>query len=41
MADSASANNFLRPNTCVPMPDVLKLNGYATAQCGESHKVPV
>jgi arylsulfatase A-like enzyme len=29
------------PNTCAPLPKTLKLNGYATAQFGKCHEVPV
>jgi arylsulfatase len=41
MATSAPGNNSLRPNTCAPLAEVLKLNGYATAQFGKCHEVPV
>ena len=30
-----------RPNTCAPLAETLKLNGYATAQFGKCHEVPV
>jgi hypothetical protein len=41
MATSAPGNNSLRPNSCAPLAEVLKLNGYATAQFGKCHEVPV
>ncbi len=41
MATSAPGASSVRPNTCVPLPDVLRLNGYATAQFGKCHEVPV
>ena len=41
MATSAPGNNSLRPNTCAPLAEVLKLNGYATAQFGKCHELPV
>ena len=31
----------MRPNTCAPLPEILKLNGYATAHLGKCHEVPV
>ena len=40
-ATSAPGNNTLRPNTAAPLADVLKLNGYSTAQFGKCHEVPV
>ena len=30
-----------RPNPCAPLAETLKLNGYATAQFGKCHEVPV
>src|SRR6187455_1907815 len=30
-----------RPNHCAPLAEVLKLNGYSTAQFGKCHEVPV
>jgi arylsulfatase A-like enzyme len=30
-----------RPNTCAPLAEILKLNGYSTAQFGKCHEVPV
>jgi hypothetical protein len=41
MATSAPGYNSLRPNTCGPLPEILKLNGYSTAQFGKCHEVPV
>jgi arylsulfatase A-like enzyme len=41
MATSAPGYNSLRPNTCAPLAETLKLNGYATAQFGKCHEVPV
>lgn len=39
-ATSAPGYNSLRPNTKAPLPEILKLNGYATAQFGKCHEVP-
>ena len=41
MATSAPGYNSIRPNTCAPLAETLKLNGYATAQFGKCHEVPV
>jgi arylsulfatase len=41
LATSAPGYNSLRPNNCAPLAEVLKLNGYATAQFGKCHEVPV
>jgi arylsulfatase A-like enzyme len=41
MATSAPGYNSIRPNTCAPLPETLKLNGYSTAQFGKCHEVPV
>jgi len=41
MATSAPGYNSLRPNTCAPLAEILKLNGYSTAQFGKCHEVPV
>jgi arylsulfatase A-like enzyme len=38
---AAPGYNSLRPNTCAPLAEVLKLNGYSTAQFGKCHEVPV
>ncbi len=41
IATSAPGYNSLRPNTCAPLAETLKLNGFATAQFGKCHEVPV
>ena len=41
MATSAPGMTSARPNTCAALPEILKLNGYATAQIGKCHEVPV
>ncbi len=41
MATSAPGYNAQRPNTAAPIAEVLKLNGYSTAQFGKCHEVPV
>ncbi len=41
MATSAPGYNSLRPNTCAPLAETLRLNGYSTAQIGKCHEVPV
>jgi arylsulfatase A-like enzyme len=41
IATSAPGYNSMRPNTCAPLAEVLKLNGYSTAQFGKCHEVPV
>src|SRR6187455_263007 len=41
MATSAPGYTSVRPNTCAPLAEILKLNGYATAQFGKCHEVPV
>jgi hypothetical protein len=41
IATSAPGYNSLRPNTYAPLPEILKLNGYSTAQFGKCHEVPV
>jgi arylsulfatase len=41
IATSAPGYNSLRPNTCAPLPEILRLNGYNTAQLGKCHEVPV
>lgn len=40
-ATSAPGYNSMRPNTCAALPEILKLNGYATAHIGKCHEVPV
>ncbi|RDH76060.1 arylsulfatase [Mycolicibacterium moriokaense] len=39
-ATSAPGYNSIRPNTAAPFPEVLRLNGYSTAQFGKCHEVP-
>jgi arylsulfatase len=41
MATSAPGNSSIRPKNCAPLAETLKLNGYATAQFGKCHEVPV
>jgi arylsulfatase A-like enzyme len=41
IATSAPGYNSLRPNTCAPLAEMLRLNGYSTAQVGKCHEVPV
>jgi arylsulfatase len=41
LATSAPGYSSLRPNTCAPLAETLKLNGYSTAQFGKCHEVPV
>src|SRR3982751_196104 len=41
IASGAPGYNSLIPNTCAPIALTLKLNGYATAQFGKCHEVPV
>ena len=41
IATSAPGYNSLRPNTCAPLPETLRLNGYSTAELGKCHEVPV
>jgi arylsulfatase A-like enzyme len=40
MATSAPGYTSVRPNDCAPLAEILKLNGYATAQFGKCHEVP-
>jgi arylsulfatase len=40
-ATSPPGYNSIRPNTCAPLAEILKLNGYSTAQFGKCHEVPV
>ncbi|MET0910269.1 MAG: arylsulfatase, partial [Ilumatobacteraceae bacterium] len=37
----APGYNSIRPNTCAPLAEILKLNGYSTAQFGKCHEIPV
>ncbi|MBO9202054.1 MULTISPECIES: arylsulfatase [Niastella] len=41
IASGIPGYNSLIPNTCSPISQTLKLNGYATAQFGKCHEVPV
>jgi arylsulfatase A-like enzyme len=41
IATSAPGYNSVRPNTMAPLPEILRLNGYSTAQFGKCHEVPV
>jgi arylsulfatase len=41
LATSAPGYSSIRPNTCAPLAETLKLNGYSTAQLGKCHEVPV
>jgi len=41
LATSAPGYTSIRPNTCAPLAETLKLNGYATAQFGKCHEVPL
>jgi arylsulfatase len=41
IATSAPGYSTIRPKSCAPIGETLKLNGYATAQFGKCHEVPV
>jgi arylsulfatase len=41
IATSAPGYSSVRPNTAAPLAEILKLNGYSTAQFGKCHEVPV
>ena len=41
IATGAPGYNSILPNNCAPLARTLKLNGYATAQFGKCHEVPV
>src|SRR3954462_4999177 len=41
LATSAPGYSSVRPNTCAPLAQTLRLNRYATAQFGKCHEVPV
>jgi arylsulfatase len=41
IATSAPGYSSVRPNTCAPLAETLRLNGYSTAQFGKCHEVPV
>src|SRR5512144_252666 len=40
LATSAPGYTSMRPNTCAPLAETLRLNGYSTAQFGKCHEVP-
>ncbi len=40
MATSAPGNSSIRPKSKAPIAEILKLNGYSTAQFGKCHEVP-
>jgi arylsulfatase len=40
MATSAPGNCSVRPKSCAPLAETLRLNGYSTAQFGKCHEVP-
>jgi arylsulfatase A-like enzyme len=41
LATAAPGYSSMRPNTCAPLAETLRLNGYSTAQFGKCHEVPV
>ncbi len=41
LATSAPGYSSIRPNSMAPLPEILRLNGYSTAQFGKCHEVPV
>lgn len=41
MATSAPGNSSIRPKNKAPIAEILKLNGYSTAQIGKCHEVPI
>jgi arylsulfatase len=41
MATSAPGNSSVRPKNKAPLAEILKLNGYSTAQFGKCHEVPL
>jgi arylsulfatase A-like enzyme len=41
IATSAPGYNSMRPNSMAPVAEILRLNGYSTAQFGKCHEVPV
>jgi arylsulfatase len=41
IATSAPGYSSMRPNSMAPLPEILRLNGYSTAQFGKCHEVPV
>ena len=41
IATSEPGYTSIRPHTCAPLAETLRLNGYSTAQFGQCHEVPV
>jgi arylsulfatase len=41
LATAAPGYTSIRPDTCAPLAETLKLNGYSTAQFGKCHEAPV
>lgn len=41
LATAAPGYNSVRPDTAAPLAEILKLNGYSTAQFGKCHEVPM
>jgi arylsulfatase len=41
LATSAPGYTSVRPNSAAPLAEILRLNGYSTAQFGKCHEVPV
>jgi arylsulfatase len=41
IATAAPGYTSMRPNTCATVAEILRLNGYSTAQFGKCHEVPV
>ena len=41
VATSAPGYSSVRPRAAAPLAEVLRLNGYSTAQFGKCHEVPV
>jgi arylsulfatase A-like enzyme len=41
IATSAPGYDSIRPDTAAPLAEIMKLNGYSTAQLGKCHEVPV
>ena len=41
LATAAAGYTSIRPNTAAPLAEILRLNGYSTAQFGKCHEVPM
>ncbi|RSM60382.1 arylsulfatase [Kibdelosporangium aridum] len=41
IATSAPGYTSVRPDDCAPLAEILKLNGYSTAQFGKCHEIPM